>query len=139
METTLESREKLLHHFRWIHASEPLVEALEFVAEAFVFEAEGVENGGVEVTDVNGVLDDVIGHLVGLSVHLAALDSTTGHPDGEATWVVVAAVVGLREAALAIDGAAEFPAPDDEGVFQHAALFQVLDEAIATLIDILAL
>lgn len=60
MDTALESREKLLHHFRRFHAGEPLVEALEFVAEAFVFETECVENGGVEVADVDGVINDVI-------------------------------------------------------------------------------
>ena len=39
--------------------------------------------------------------------------------------MVVAAVVVRGEASLAVDGAAEFAAPDDQRVVEHAALLQV--------------
>lgn len=41
-------------------------------------------------------------------------------------------------AALAHRGAAEFSAPDHEGVFSHPALFEIEDESGARLIDVLA-
>ena len=53
--------------------------------------------------------------------------------------MMIAAVVFLRQSTLRIDGATEFAAPDDKGFVQQAALLQVLNEAIAGLIDIAAL
>jgi len=41
---------------------------------------------------------------------------------------VVAAVVGSAIALAIVRGTAEFAAPDDEGVIEHAALFEVLEE-----------
>ena len=64
------------------------------------------------------------------------LDAAAGHPHGEAARMVVAAVVVLREPALAVDGAAKLAAPDDERVVEQAALLEVLDEAVAGLIDV---
>ena len=40
---------------------------------------------------------------------------------------MVAPVVVAAQFALAIDCAAEFSTPDDEGVIEHAALFEVKD------------
>ena len=53
--------------------------------------------------------------------------------------MVVAAVVLVGELALAVGGAAELAAPDDQGVVEHAALLEVLDEGRAGLVDVLAL
>lgn len=49
---------------------------------------------------------------------------------------MVAAVVGSAIALAIVRGTAEFAAPDDEGVIEHAALFEVVDEASAGLVDI---
>jgi len=53
-----------LHHLRRDDAGGFLVEALEAEGEAVVIHAEAVEDGGVEVADVDGVLDDVVGVVV---------------------------------------------------------------------------
>ena len=52
--------------------------------------------------------------------------------------MVVAAIVLLGEFALAVDGAAEFAAPDHEGIVEHAALLQVGDQRRAGLVGIAA-
>ena len=93
----------------------------------------------MEVVDRERVLDDVVAELVGLAVDLAALGAAAGHPHGETARVVVAAVVLLGESALAVDRAAEFAAPDDEGVVEHPALLEILDKGMARLVDVLAL
>ena len=41
--------------------------------------------------------------------------------------------------ALAVDRAAELAAPDDQRIVQHAALFQILDQCPAGLVDVAAL
>ena len=53
--------------------------------------------------------------------------------------MVIAAVVRLGERALAVDGAAEFAAPDDQRVVEQAALFQVDDQRRRGLIGAFAL
>ena len=53
--------------------------------------------------------------------------------------MMVAAVVGVREAPLRVDGPAEFAAPDDQGLVEQPACFQVADQAPAGLVDVAAL
>ncbi len=53
---------------------------------------------------------------------MPAFDAAAGHHEAEAFDVVVAAV------ALGHGRAAEFAAPDDERVVEHAALLQILDQ-----------
>ena len=62
-----------------------------------------------------------------------------GHPEGEASGVVVATVGGIGHAALAVDGAAEFAAPDDEGLVEQAALLEIGHERGGGLIGVSAL
>ena len=99
--------------------------------EAGVIDAELVQDGGVEVMDVDGTggefflggidglaigTEDVVAVIVGGSVGHTGLNAAAGHPSGEAARVVIATVVILGELALGIGGAAEFAAPDDERV-----------------------
>jgi len=91
-----------------------------------VIESELVEDGGVDVVDVGFIDDGVVADLVGLAVADAAFDSTAGHPGGEAMGVVVAAGFG---GFLCEGEPSEFAAPDDEGVFEEAALIEVGEES----------
>ena len=123
-----ELSEDVFDHLRWLHADELLVEALEGEGEFLGVEAEEIEHGGVEVADVDGLVDDLVAHFVGLAVGDAGLHAGTSHPDGEGVGVVIAADESVAASASAVflhRGAAEFAAPDDEGVVEHAALFEV--------------
>ena len=51
---------------------------------------------------------------------------------------MVASVVGFAEGALGVGGASEFATPNDEGVVEKAALFEVHDESGRTTIGLLA-
>src|SRR5271157_4611186 len=53
----------------FLDAREPHVQALELEAQAAVVDAQAVQNRGVEVVDVRGVLDDVVTEVVGLAIH----------------------------------------------------------------------
>ena len=77
--------------------------------------------------------------VVGDAVLEAALDAGTGKPGGEATPVVIAAVVVLGQLALRVDRAAEFATPDDKRVVEHTPLLQVFDQRGSWLVDCLAL
>ena len=54
-------------------------------------EAEQVQDGRVQVVDVDLVLDGVVAELVGRAVDDAALEAAAGHPHREAERVVIAA------------------------------------------------
>ena len=116
-----------------------MVEALVSEAEALVVDAELVEQGGVEVVHVDRVPDNVVAHFISFAVGCAGLDAAAGSPEAEAARVVVAAVVGFCQGALGIDGASKLTAEHDEGIVQHAALFEVLDETVAALVHVMAL
>ena len=76
--------------------------------------------------------------VVGLAERDARLHAAAGHPHREAAAVMIAAVIGRGEPALAIDRAAELAAPDHQRVVEHAALRQILNQPGGRLIDILA-
>ena len=97
-----------------MHVGEAEVSALEAVGELFVVEAEEVEEGGVEVVDVDLAVDDAEAEFVALAVDVTTLEAGAGHPHCEGFNVVIAAD-GL--AVLAHRGAAKFTTPDHEGVF----------------------
>ena len=52
--------------------------------------------------------------------------------------MMIAAVVVVGQPALAVDGAAEFAAPDHQRVVEHAALFQILNQRRGGLVGFLA-
>ena len=109
------------------------------VGEALVVEAEQLQHRRMEVADVNRILDDVVGEVVGLAVGLATPGTAAGHPHREAARMVVAAVVLARHAPLGIDRPPKLTAPDNERRVEEAAALQILDEAPASLVDVLAL
>lgn len=114
-----------------VDVGEAEVTAFVFVGEFLVFDAEEVKGGGVEVVDVEGVFCRGEAKGIGLAVGDSSFNSTTGHEHGSGLSVVVAT------GALGHGSATEFTAPDDEGVVEEAALFQILDEGGGALVDIL--
>ena len=89
-----------------------------------------VEHGGVEVVHGDDVEDRAVAEFVGGTPCDAWFDAAAGEPHGERVDVVVAA------GALAHGGAAEFAAPDDECVVEHAAFLEVFDESGAGLVGV---
>ena len=58
-------------------------------------DAHQVEDGGVEIVDVDRVLGDVVAVVVGRADAGAGVDAGAGQPHREGARVVVAAVIGL--------------------------------------------
>ena len=112
-------RQNFPHHSS-MHVRQAEVAAAVTVGEAGVVEAEEVEEGGVEVMDVDFVFDRFVAELVGVAEGLAPLYPAAGQPHGEAAAVVVAALGPFGPG-----GAAEFPPPDDERFVEQAAALEV--------------
>src|SRR6186713_1291289 len=69
---------------------QPEVAAAVAEGEPRVVQAEEVQDGGVQVVDVDAVLDGLEAELVGLAVTNAPFDAAAGQPVGEGVRVVVA-------------------------------------------------
>jgi len=67
------SHKDLFYHSARLHSGEAEVEPGAAEGEAFVVEAEALEDGGLEIGDLRFVLDDVEAHFIGGSVGDPAL------------------------------------------------------------------
>ena len=112
-----------------VNIGEPIMAALEFIGKFLVIEAEEVEEGGLEVVDVDLVLDRVEADVVRGSVGDAGFDAATGHPDGEGVGMVVPSpALAIFHRALKEGGATELASPDHQGVIEQPSLFEVLNK-----------
>lgn len=102
--------------------------ALELEGKLLVVDAQQVQDGGLKVMNVNLVVHGVEADIVRGSIGDAWFDATSSHPSGEGVGVVVAApAFAVLHVALEEGCAAEFTTPDDKGLIEHAALFEVSD------------
>src|SRR5579884_1918885 len=102
--------------------------SLVFVGQFRVIDAEAMQNSGLQIVNVNGILDNVIAVVVGLAVRNPRFNPAAGQPHCKATRMMVAAIVIGCQTPLAIYSPSELAAPDYEGIVQHAALFQIGDQ-----------
>src|SRR5579885_1103213 len=101
-----------------MHLREPFFPAEVQVAEGVLLQAELMEHGGVNVAEVNGLLDGAEADGVGGADDLAPLDAAAGQPHGEAEVMMIAAL-----AAVGFGRPAEFAAPEHERGVEQAAPF----------------
>src|SRR5712672_717611 len=78
--------EQLRHDFS-MHIREAEVAALGAVDELGVIEAKQVQDGGVQVVDVDGILDGVEAELIAPAQREPALHAAAGEPHAEASRV----------------------------------------------------
>ena len=76
---------------------QPELASLELERQSFVINAEQMQHRGVQIVNVDAILDDVVSELVGLTVGRSGIHTAAGHPQREAARMVIAAeVVCLR-------------------------------------------
>ena len=99
-------------------------------------DSEQVEDGCVHVVHVYGVFSGEGAEIVRRTVNGAWARAATGEPHRETSGVVIASDSFLfcDIVIVAGGGSAELAAPDDEGVFEHAALGEVGEECVQGLV-----
>ena len=117
------SRQNLSYHIP-MDIGKAAFEAVVEDAEAFVVEAEQVEHCGVEVVERVDIFDGLESEFISGAMADAGLDTGSGQYGGETTGVVVAALGPFLEHRHA----AEFSAPENQGILQQAALLKVPDQ-----------
>ena len=75
-----------------------------------------------------------IAHLLALSLR----EVRSGCWGYEASWMVVATIIGCGQVSLAVNGASKFSAPHDECIIQKSPLFQVSQQGCRGLVCLLA-
>src|SRR6516162_252357 len=87
--------------------------------------AQAMEDGGLQIMNVDGILQDVEAEVVAFAEDESRCNAAAGQPHGEAARMMIAAELPGRDLSLAKWRTAELAAPDDQSIVQEAALFQV--------------
>src|ERR1035437_1693937 len=74
-----ESGQNLINHIAG-DVGEPEIASLELKRQLGVLNAQAVQDGGLQVVDVDRVFQNVVTEVVGLAQNEAALDATPRHP-----------------------------------------------------------
>ena len=106
-----------------MHICEPVVASLVFIGESLVVNPQQMQYRGVEIVHVHRVLSNVVTVVICRTVDVPSLDPRTGKQRGETIGMMIAP--GILAVCLSVDGAAKFPAPDNERILQQASTFQI--------------
>src|SRR5512144_2374883 len=82
------SRQQLLHNLA-AHIRKAEVPSLELVSQAGVIQAEQMQNRGLQVVNVNLVLNDVVSEFISGTQRDALLDAGPGQPDRKRSRMVI--------------------------------------------------
>src|SRR5437016_10499439 len=99
----------------------------------------GCEGGLIGIDRVATRVSDVVTVVIGAAIGQAGFDATARQPNGEATRMMVAAIIVFGELALRVAGASKFTAPNHQGIVEHAARFEVFDQRGAGLVCLASL
>ncbi len=110
------------------------------VGELFMVKSEQRQDGGMQIVYMYTILDSLEPELIGRTVSLSALHSTTGHPDGEPMVVVVTSIdltgVAARRWKFYDRRPPELSSPQHERLVKESALLEVFQECGQRLIDL---
>lgn len=90
-----------------------------------MIESEEMEEGGVEVAEVDLAFDALGTGIAGATMGEAGFDPATGQPKGEGAGVVPGLIFAIARGET---GAAELTAPDNEGILKQTALIEVVEQ-----------
>ena len=85
------SGKNLVHDASTFHAGQACIQALILEREPLVIDAQRVQDRGVQIVDVHGILHDVVAMVIGNAEIKAAFESSTGDPGAETTTMMVTA------------------------------------------------
>ena len=112
--------------------------ALVFVGQLYVVNPQKVQEGCLEIMDVNPVLCDVVTERIGFSVGNPRLDPATSCPNRKTPGVMIPTKFTCRQFPLAVIRTAKLPTPNDQGLFEQAALVKIGDQGSRSLVGLLA-
>src|SRR5579862_6133077 len=97
-----------------------------------MIKTEEVKQGGMQVMDVDAVAGGIEAKVIGFAQGDARFYASACQPHGETVGVVIPAVV----TALDHRSTTELSTPNDQGIFEHPLLFEILDERRARAVGV---
>ena len=79
-----------------MHVGQSELSALVFFGQTFVIDPQQVQQRGVEVMNMNAIVDDVVAVGAGFAISCSGFDPAASHVQTEATRVVIATKVLSR-------------------------------------------
>ena len=95
------------------------IAALEAIRQSGVIDPEQMQDRGIQIVNMHGVLGDIVAVFIGLTDHMATSHPGTGNQGGKASGVVVSTVVVGRQSSLRINGSTELTSPNDECIVEE--------------------
>ena len=74
-----------------MNIGEPEIPTGVAVGQLFMIQSHQVQDRGVKVVDMDGVLFNVVSNIIGLTVNRSCFDSSSGQPAGKSGGMVIAA------------------------------------------------
>ncbi len=91
-----------------------------------MIDPKAIQDRGIQVVNVDRLLNDVIAKIIRTPVNKSGLDATSGKPHAKAATMMVATIVVLQSP-LAVDSTTKLSAPHNERILKQAASLQVKD------------
>lgn len=101
-----------------VHIGQADISSLVRMDQPLVIDSQEVQDGRIEIMNVDRIASDVVGEVVGFTMHMPLFDPATCEEHAEAARVMVAAIVLLGEPTLTVDGPAELSTPDHQRVIE---------------------
>ena len=115
-----------------MHVSQSKVSAGIAVGERFMIESEEMEHGGMEIVNMNPLLNGRKAKLVSRSVNETRANPSARQPHGESVRIMVSSIdhaaIGPVIGQFNGWGPTKLAAPNHQGVFEHPALLQIFEE-----------
>ena len=112
-------RQDPLNHIP-MHIRQAIVTDLRTERQTQVIKSQQVQQRCVQVMYMHRVVSNVEAQFIRLPMNMSRLDSAAGQPQAEGLLVMVAAVSSLADGR-----ASELATPNDQRIFQQAALFEI--------------
>lgn len=110
---------------RFLNAGKTKVQSLKTVTELFMVDPHEVHDRRVKISNMDGILGDVVAEIVGRSVRRAGLHAATSHPDCVTPRMMIPPALGTVPFALASNSTPKFAAPNDQRIIEQPPLLEV--------------
>ena len=97
--------------------------------QSFMIDSQQMQDRRLDIVHMDGIFNRMKSEVIGATDRLSHSDSSTRHPHGEGLGVMVASLGSpQRRARFHHRRSPEFTTPNHQGILEHSALFQILNQ-----------
>src|SRR5690606_22339898 len=107
----------IMHHLS-PYVGQPKIPSLKFIRQSFVIKSQLMQNGSMQIMDVNPVAYSIVPNFVGFTVTHPSFDSSSRHPHGKRLQVMISSVKSHAGPSLHHRRPAKLSTPNDQSFIQ---------------------